>query len=344
MTIISTLSLLRRSSVALLIFTLCLFTNSLARAQSSTITNTNLNTNSNSNRGTNKNENASVPRNANNKKSNEPTKPNPCTSVEGPPSKVKDVYLETNTPATSSSLSSTAGNEATEYKTRIREVELGNVIIVEGDFKTLLAQAVCEKKNIVLYLEDRPLKDVTAYPPTDPSKPVLRFTLKRTEDSRDVWTYILGQPSWAPRRIKVSVGLLDKYAIDSDALLNLKVIPHGWFIFWVLLFVLLLGAFLIFAKRSNLLRDSGNSPGQGDRRPYSLARTQAAWWFFFVVASYLFIGMITGDFNSTITTTVLGLIGISAGTAIGSAMVDASKTSAGATSTNIASAKEIETR
>ena len=84
--------------------------------------------------------------------------------------------------------------------------------------------------------------------------------------------------------------------------------------------------------------------GQGESKPFSLARTQAAWWFFLVLASYLFIGIITGDFSSTITTTVLGLIGISAGTVISSAMIDASKNTPAAAATNAAAIQETQTR
>src|SRR5207248_10979345 len=49
-----------------------------------------------------------------------------------------------------------------------------------------------------------------------------------------------------------------------------------------------------------------------------------AFWFFLVIASYFFLWIVTGDMD-TLNTSVLGLIGIRAGTALGSAFVDASK-------------------
>src|SRR5438093_8101847 len=49
-----------------------------------------------------------------------------------------------------------------------------------------------------------------------------------------------------------------------------------------------------------------------------------AFWFFLVIASYFFLWIITGDMD-TLNSSVLGLIGISAGTALGSAFIDASK-------------------
>src|SRR6202035_4975781 len=59
-------------------------------------------------------------------------------------------------------------------------------------------------------------------------------------------------------------------------------------------------------------------------RPYSLARGQMAFWFFLVVTSYFFLWIGTGDMD-TLNASVLGCIGISAGTALGSAIVDAVK-------------------
>ena len=75
--------------------------------------------------------------------------------------------------------------------------------------------------------------------------------------------------------------------------------------------------FLALAMKSDLLRDSGPAATGTARKPYSLSRTQAAWWFFLIIASYVFIGIITGDFSTTITGTVLVLLGISAGTYLG---------------------------
>jgi hypothetical protein len=208
------------------------------------------------------------------------------------------------------------------------EVELGNVIVLYVPklpdlLKELRAEA-CKSKQLVLYLDGRPLKDVAAFPPDDPREPYIRFSLKRTETSREVWTYLLGRPQWN-REVEVSAGLADEFAFSTAAKVMLEVIPEGRLLFWSLLFLVILGAFMVLTIRSNLLRDSQPSLGPGTRPPFSLARTQAAWWFFLVLMSYLFIGLITGDFSSSITGTVLTLVGISAGTMVGSAVVDTSR-------------------
>jgi hypothetical protein len=253
---------------------------------------------------------------------------NEAIAVDCPPAnaKVSDAYKEVRVPQ--SATPHPGSGTQSETTKKVKEVELEETITVEVEnLQPLLDEAKCLNKPVVLYLDERPLKKAIAYPPTDPAKYPLRFPLKRTEDSRQVWTYLLGEPTWEPRVTKVSVGIEDKFAIPSDSTINLEVIPHGWFIFWLILFVVILVGFLVMAYKTDLLRDSVPPPGGGERRPYSLGRTQTAWWFFLILASYLCIGIITGDFSTTITGTVLGLFGISTGTAMGAAFVDASKSS-----------------
>ncbi len=84
--------------------------------------------------------------------------------------------------------------------------------------------------------------------------------------------------------------------------------------------------FLILARRTDIIRDTTVALRPDGQRPYSLARAQMAFWFFLVIGSFFFLWIITGDMD-TLTDSVLGLIGISAGTALGSALIDASKTS-----------------
>jgi hypothetical protein len=266
-----------------------------------------------------------------------------CPPATAPATKVTHVYKEVdiNPQATP-----TVGNGTTSQNVlEVADVQLGDVITVEvQNLTTLLSEAACTNQQVVLYLDERPLKDITAYPPTDPTQPLLRFLLERTESSRDVWTYVLGAPTWSPRVTKVSIGMADKFAVASTATINLKVLPHKWFAFWCILFLLILTTFGILAWKSDVLRDTVAAPGGSERRPFSLARTQAAWWFFLILASYLLIGIITGDFNTTITGTVLGLLGISAGTVVGSAIIDASKSSSEDPQQQVSSARTVQSQ
>jgi hypothetical protein len=211
------------------------------------------------------------------------------------------------------------------------EVSLGEVLTLEVNG---LSSLIACNKPIVLFLDDRPLKDLTPYPPTDSQGGKIRFLLHRplaaaaaadATASREVWTYLFGRPQWGNRQTRVSVGFVDGAAISSATSIGLVVIPARPFYLWLTVLAIVVLVFWPLAIQSNLLRDPGATPGVGKRLPYSLARTQAAWWFFVVLASYLFIGLVTADFSTQITGTVLILLGISAGTLVGSAFIDQGK-------------------
>jgi hypothetical protein len=201
-----------------------------------------------------------------------------------------------------------------------RDVRLGSEIHVEIEgLKVLWDHADCmtPPKKVLLFIEGRPITSVFPEPPTDPSQKVLMFPLRRDEKSREAWTAILGRPKLDPRPIDVSVGIEGMHPVTSDVRLDLEVIPKGWLAFW--LAIVIAASWRVLAKR-DMLRAPGTAPAA--QRPYSLARVQMMWWFFLTLASYLFIGLITGDYSSTITGTVLVLTGISAGTTLLAGAID----------------------
>jgi hypothetical protein len=115
----------------------------------------------------------------------------------------------------------------------------------------------------------------------------------------------------------------------SDHDLYLTVIPKIRTAFGLIVILGALIAFLALARHTHIIRDAAAPRRPDGQRPYSLARGQMAFWFFLVIASYFFLWIVTGDMD-TLNPSVLGLIGISAATALGSAFIDASKpTSAG---------------
>lgn len=204
--------------------------------------------------------------------------------------------------------------------------DIGNKIVVVLDKPAeFLAQMTCLKKDAVLYIDGRATGNKLAVPVTDPHNG-LAFFLRATGASRDFWTAQFGRPDFDPRPIKVTVGIEDQQPLPSEKKLDLIVLPPWWLLFWLALFIVLVVGFFKIARNSTILRDPVlDTDTPNVLGAYSLSKVQGAWWFFIIVASYLLIGIVTGDFSNSITSTALILLGIGAGTVVGSAAIDASK-------------------
>ena len=165
------------------------------------------------------------------------------------------------------------------------------------------------------------------------SKNHLQFHLEITPDNKQMWIDLLGEPHAARRAVAFSVGLEDKSPFDSvidqtrPALLTVISPAYGLIALVVVFLTFILLIWL--ARKTNLIRDGSECPVRGKLRPYNLGRTQMAFWFFLIYASYMTIWLITGALD-TITASLLALMGISAGTALSEAMIDSGKLSANA--------------
>lgn len=194
--------------------------------------------------------------------------------------------------------------------------------------------------NLVLYVDTYVLRGIHARPVGVGSN-FLHFDLERTDDeaTQKAWRSILSRPKLIfpeGRVLPITIGHDDPARIDDIPMplntVEFKLVDvnrTGFFVFFVC-FSVALGLFFWLAAVSDLLRDDGPEPvgvgkrGRPNRRPFSLGRTQMAFWFFIVIACYVFIWMVTSDGN-TITNTVLGLIGMSAATALGAVAITNSK-------------------
>jgi hypothetical protein len=160
------------------------------------------------------------------------------------------------------------------------------------------------------------------------SKNHLHFHLRITPENKTAWIDLLGAPSGIRRPVAVSVGLenqspFDSVYDDSNRVLLTVISPWYGITAFVIVFVTLI-LFLWWARTTNMIRETGPKPAAGKLRAYNLGRTQMAFWFFLIYASYVVIWLIT-DALGTITPSLLGLMGISAGTALGEAMIDSGK-------------------
>ncbi|MDQ6830501.1 MAG: hypothetical protein M3081_16710 [Gemmatimonadota bacterium] len=210
----------------------------------------------------------------------------------------------------------------------------------------------CTPTRLVLFLDGREIKDLapeSGAPQAGRRDGTVQFHLSRSPLSDEAWADLLGSPSirgeefWF-RPTRVSVGLENGFALDSDIPpADFQLIRIRQMRFWLasigLLAIMIF--FVMHSRNTNLLRDSGQpaaappiDPALPLRarlkmkrkmlKPYSLSRVQMAYWFFLVVASFMFIWLVTGS-SDTITGSVLALIGISAGTFLGATAIDSSK-------------------
>lgn len=187
------------------------------------------------------------------------------------------------------------------------------------------AQDQIHPENYVLFLDQVEISKLRPFL-VDRELGQLHFRLTRDADSRVAWQDFLSRPKKDIILVNASVGPEGKAPLKDPKPFSFRVYSKPLLNTGVILFVAAIIGFLIAAKTTSIIRDSGppNPVGGPRKRPYSLARAQVAWWFFIILGSFLFIGLVTWDLD-TITSSSLVLMGIGTGTALGAAMVDANK-------------------
>lgn len=198
-----------------------------------------------------------------------------------------------------------------------------DVWVTVSDLSNLVSVASLKSKKIALFADGNELSDVQ---PTGihMDTQMLRFQLKRTTATKGIWATLLRNPIRDPvRPLLISAGpqgdppMLVATAARNSTLTVLE--WQGWIVAWVVLFVILLLGFVVLAVYSDVLKSP--EPDPSGRYPYSLSRTQAAFWLFTTSMSFVFIWVITGDL-ATLNGSVLAMIGISAGTYMAAALME----------------------
>lgn len=183
------------------------------------------------------------------------------------------------------------------------------------------------KPTLHLFLDGLELKgSVGAL--VDRKKNLVEFDVARTSTDAEVWSKIIGQfeLGWWGAHVPVHVGVgTDKegeFDNATPAPLELMVVDLWAFILGALTFLTAILALFFAAQTSAILRDGTAGT------TYSLARVQMAFWLYLITAAFIFIWLVTGDYNGVLTTQSLTLIGISASTAAMAISVDKGNTSA----------------
>ena len=210
------------------------------------------------------------------------------------------------------------------------------------NFPALLEKVSGNCHAIVLFLNGLPLREM---PPESCNQydGTVRYLLDRVPDGNDQeWHRLLGSPNGFVRNVRVSVGSNDQFAFPTTALtFPLRVLPsRGVYTFLGLLAFFLI-SFVHLCRTTGIIRAPGH-PASPGVRPYSLSRFQMAFWFFLVINGYLFMWLITGELD-TITDSVLALMGIGAGTALGAALIDSQPAGTATMTTATENANATET-
>ena len=184
----------------------------------------------------------------------------------------------------------------------------------------LLSQVNENCSALVLFLDGMPLKGLQPES-CDKISGHVRYRLERASEDDPVWHELLGRPRDFTRLVSVSIGSTMSFSAQSTVTnFRLEVIPRGPFHAYLILLLVALIGFIYLCTHTQVIR--GGTPDQSLAvRPYSLSLFQMAFWFFLVIASYVFIWLICDELN-TITDSVLGLIGIGAATAVGAKLIN----------------------
>lgn len=198
------------------------------------------------------------------------------------------------------------------------QVYLGDWIIVSVcHLDTLIKDAEAQQQPVTLFIEG--LDSGNEPSGMDLESGTLTFIIDRTEKNKDIWRQFLYDPLFDPyATMRVSVGIrgdrpLRRVAGANMALRLKKLYIDSWNATFLVLLAVVVIALLFFARGSDMLREG--APIDGVHQPYSLARVQMAFWFFLLVTGYVFVWLVTGERDS-IAPSLLGLVGISAATAL----------------------------
>jgi hypothetical protein len=173
-----------------------------------------------------------------------------------------------------------------------------------------------DKQPIHLYVEG--IDTGIAPSGIDRESGAMTFILERNEKNKGLWQPLLYGPLQDPTTsLRVTVGAKDEQPLPrvngADNTLRLEKLITSWYT--GLGSIVIVAALIVFVLgwKTDLLRD-GPTVG-GVQQALSLARSQMAWWFILILAGYTFIWLVTGD-RDTIPPSLLGLMGISAATAL----------------------------
>jgi hypothetical protein len=221
--------------------------------------------------------------------------------------------------------------------------EIGNALVLEQlpNLNLFIDEHLMKTLKPSEYLKDDPTWYAagSGEHKAAPGRSWLEFALKRdaaNQVSRADWDPVLRTFGLSPQ-MQLAVGIFNANgntahvmalpvgADTANPQLTFRfrrIVGDEWTVVGVIVLAGAAIGFLYMLIRSGIVRDTTCQVREDGLPPLSLGRCQMAFWFFLVISAFYFLWLITGRGDTdTINSTVLILIGISAGTALGSAIV-----------------------
>jgi hypothetical protein len=178
--------------------------------------------------------------------------------------------------------------------------------------------------KLVLFLNGVALTGVNPLPIGNPGQ--FRFYLRWEPGADTAWKTLLREPQILKKPlVPVSMGIENSVPYVTAANVRLGYYDRAWFSIWCVSVGVTFGLIWYFrgalkvpiAIASRGADQSGQASGVVWK--YSLARVQLAFWFFLILSGYFFVCWLTGAIN-LLNTGLVGMLGVSGATAIGSAV------------------------
>lgn len=173
--------------------------------------------------------------------------------------------------------------------------------------------------TLLLYLDGIAMTGIKANA-IDVSSGYINFTITRN-DNNDPWDifYVSPAPKYWKKDVSLSIGYYQTGAITTKAnQVSLVIIRTGYF--WIAIVCILIILILFFyANKRGMLKDISTQVLKD--KPYSLGRSQLAYWTLIVSISYVFIALVTGGLAPLSTSTLI-LLGISGATTAAAGIID----------------------
>ena len=199
------------------------------------------------------------------------------------------------------------------FDTAAPYAQLGDVIRVQTD----LAVPDSDRTKYVLYINGVPFKGIVADKLALDNNGLL-FEIKKMDADSSSWRAVYDWPYMTPLPSSITIGMQSAKAPLISGVHNFEMELVRKCRAWlpISLIGIMLVIIVLLSIKTGMIRDDMKLIN-----PFSLARTQLAFWTFIIMGSYILIWLMTGD-TPSLTGSVTTLLAISAAGTAGAVIVD----------------------